>query len=149
MTGVALTMDLVAVPRAVPEVRRLLRAWCRDEEALHLLICVSELLTNAIVHLGTGTPVTLRVIGTSSGHVRVELTDPEPGAWPVPRSAEDDEESGRGLSLVGALASRWGVDQGVRGKTIWCELPLPAGLDGGGAVEKPVAVGAGGAGAPA
>ncbi|MFB7914646.1 ATP-binding protein [Streptomyces sp. NPDC056061] len=143
MTGVALTMDLVAVPKVVPEVRRMLRAWCREEDALHLLICVSELLTNAIVHLGKGTPVTLRVIGTPSGHVRVELTDPEPGSWPVPRCADDEEESGRGLALVGALASRWGVDQGARGKTIWCELPLPRGWDDVPA-DAPAVVGAGG-----
>ena len=34
-------------------------------------------------------------------------------------------ERGRGLQLVGALASRWGVREDVGGRTIWFELDLP------------------------
>ncbi|WP_242434174.1 ATP-binding protein [Streptomyces sp. CB01580] len=120
-------LELIAVPKAVPQVRQILRDWCGQVDALHLLLCVSELLANVIVHLGEGTPVGLRVTGTDCGHVRVELSDPEPGVWPTPRAAGIEDESGRGLALVGALASRWGVEQGVRGKTVWCELPAPDG----------------------
>ncbi|MFD7494634.1 ATP-binding protein [Streptomyces sp. NPDC059832] len=122
MTPLPLTVDLLAVPKAVPEMRRTLRERCGGADSPDLLLCVSELLTNVIVHLGEGTPVTLRVAGTCSGRVRVELSDPEPGAWPTPRTAGPGDESGRGLSLVDALALRWGVDQGPYGKTVWCEL---------------------------
>ncbi len=121
------TVELIAVPKAVPQVRQILRDWCGQADALDLLLCVSELLSNVIVHLGEGTPVTLCVSGADPGRVRVELSDPEPGMWPAPRAASDDDEAGRGLALIGALASRWGVDQGRRGKTVWCELPVPAG----------------------
>ncbi|MFF9318490.1 ATP-binding protein [Streptomyces sp. NPDC014735] len=121
------TLELIAVPKAVPQVRQILRDWCGEADALDLLLCVSELLSNVIVHLGEGTPVTLCVSGADASRVRVELSDPEPGMWPAPRAAGVEDESGRGLALVGALASRWGVEQGVRGKTVWCELPLPAG----------------------
>jgi anti-sigma regulatory factor (Ser/Thr protein kinase) len=34
-------------------------------------------------------------------------------------------ERGRGLQLVQALASRWGVREDVAGRTIWFELDLP------------------------
>ncbi|MFI9627070.1 ATP-binding protein [Streptomyces sp. NPDC052042] len=127
MTAEPFAVELIAVPKAVPQVRQILRDWCGHADALHLLLCVSELLSNVIVHLGEGTPVGLRVVGTDRGQVRVEVSDPEPGMWPAPRAADVEDESGRGLALVGALASRWGVEQGVRGKTVWCELPAPAG----------------------
>ncbi|MFB6502504.1 MULTISPECIES: ATP-binding protein [unclassified Streptomyces] len=125
MSPLPVALDLLAVPKAVPEVRRTLRERCGGADSPDLLLCVSELLTNAIVHLGEGTPVTLRVSGTCTGRVRVELSDPEPGAWPVIRSAAGGDESGRGLALVDALALRWGVEQGPRGKTVWCELRVP------------------------
>ncbi|MFE4328676.1 ATP-binding protein [Streptomyces sp. NPDC056831] len=142
MTPLPLTVDLLAVPKAVPEVRHMLRERCGGADSPDLLLCVSELLTNVIVHLGEGTPVTLRVAGTCSGRVRVEVSDPGPGLWPVPRIAGDRDESGRGLALVEALASRWGVEQGVYRKTVWCELPAPSGWDR--VVGGPVTVGPGG-----
>ncbi|MFF8713508.1 ATP-binding protein [Streptomyces sp. NPDC015184] len=132
MSPLPVALDLIAVPKAVPEVRRTLRERCGGADSPDLLLCVSELLTNAIVHLGEGTPVTLRVSGTCTGRVRVELSDPEPGAWPVIRSAAGGDESGRGLALVDALALRWGVEQGPRGKTVWCELRAPGPSSGEG-----------------
>ncbi|MFI6726252.1 ATP-binding protein [Streptomyces atratus] len=54
------------------------------------------------------------------------MSDPEPSAWPVLRTAAGGDESGRGVSLVDALALRWGVEQGPYGKTVWCELRAPA-----------------------
>ncbi|MFF2326902.1 MULTISPECIES: ATP-binding protein [unclassified Streptomyces] len=126
MTPLPLAVTLFAVPKAVPETRRILRERCGGADVPDLLLCVSELLTNVIVHLGEGTPVTLRVSGTCSGRIRVELSDPEPRAWPAVRSAGGGDESGRGLLLVDALALRWGVEQGPYGKTVWCELRAPA-----------------------
>ncbi|MEU6013787.1 ATP-binding protein [Streptomyces sp. NPDC047515] len=146
MSPLPIAVDLLAVPKAVPEVRHTLRERCGGADSPDLLLCVSELLTNVIVHLGEGTPVTLRVSGTCTGRVRVELSDPEPCAWPAIRSAAGGDESGRGLALVDALALRWGVDQGVRGKTVWCELPAPTGWER--AVDEPVTVGAGARGGP-
>lgn len=120
-----LAVDLLAVPKAVPEVRRSLRAWFAGADTTDLTLCVSELLTNVIAHVGEGTPVTLRVSGTHTGRVRVELSDPTPGVWPALRSAGAADESGRGLLLVDALALRWGVERGLHGKTVWCELRAP------------------------
>lgn len=109
---------MLATPKAVPEVRHLLRRHGHD---IHL--CVSELLTNVIDHLGEGTPVTIRVTGTGTGHTRVEVTDPDPRALPVlVRAATATDECGRGLALLDALALRWGVEQRANSKTVWCEL---------------------------
>ena len=110
-----LSVELLALPKAVAEVRHLLQG---DD----LRLCVSELLTNVIQHVGEGTPVTVRVCATVAGRTRVAVTDPDPRAWPVLRQAGEAAESGRGLGLVDAVAVRWGVEQGPYGKTVWCEL---------------------------
>ncbi|MER6425581.1 ATP-binding protein [Streptomyces sp. NPDC001137] len=110
-------LELLAAPKAVPELRHHLRA--HDFE---VRLCATELLTKVIDHLGEGTPVTVRVTGTPGGHTRIEVTDPDPRALPVLLSATGTAESGRGLALVDQLSLRWGVDQGADRKTVWCEL---------------------------
>lgn len=118
-----LVLELLAVPTVVPEARRAVREHL-GVPCPEVQLCVSELLTNAIKHLGEGTPVTLTVTG-ADGRTRVAVTDPEPYAWLVVRAAGPDDENGRGLMLLDALATRWGVEQGPEGKTVWCELPPP------------------------
>ncbi|MFD8817607.1 ATP-binding protein [Streptomyces sp. NPDC059627] len=76
-------------------------------------LCVTELVTNVIRHLGEGTPVRVRV-AQSGGRTRVEVTDRDPRALLVLISAADADESGRGLALLDALVLRWGVEQGAR-----------------------------------
>ncbi|WP_240799110.1 ATP-binding protein [Streptomyces sp. A0958] len=125
MSGLPLTLELLAVPEAVPEMRRMLRGRFAGEDAGDLVLCVSELLRNVIVHVGEGTPVTLRVTGTHTGRLRIALSDPAPVVWPVLRSAGADGTSGRGPLLVDAVALRWGVEQGPYRKTVWCELRAP------------------------
>ncbi|MFK0258386.1 ATP-binding protein [Streptomyces sp. NPDC090445] len=114
-------VGLLAVPKAVPELRLAVREHL-GRPCPELQLCLTELLTNVITHLGEGTPVTLRISGRAA-RLRVELTDPDPRAWPVPRHATGTDESGRGLALLDAVALRWGVVQGGDGtKTVWCEL---------------------------
>jgi anti-sigma regulatory factor (Ser/Thr protein kinase) len=114
-----LTVHLRAVREAAPLLRHAVREHLGGDACPDAELCVSELLANVIAHLGEGTPVTLRVSGT-----RVELTDPDPRA-PVLRQAVDDDESGRGLALLAAVALRWGVRREPAGKTVWAELPHP------------------------
>ena len=113
-------LSLLATPKAVPELRHHLRAL--DFE---VRLCVTELLTNVIDHLGKGTPVTVRVTSADRGHTRIEVTDPDPRALPTLLPASETAECGRGLTLVGVLARCWGVDQGTDRKTVWCELAAP------------------------
>ncbi|MCY0932363.1 ATP-binding protein [Streptomyces sp. H27-H1] len=121
-----LMLRLLATPGAVPLARRAVREHLGAGASYDAELCVSELLTNVLTHLGEGTPVTLRITGRAA-RTRVELTDPDPRAWPVPRCAAGAEESGRGLALLDALALKWGVARGPGSKTVWCELELDPG----------------------
>jgi anti-sigma regulatory factor (Ser/Thr protein kinase) len=82
-----------------------------------LVLCVSELVTNAVVH-------------TKSRHVTVQLTEiekelrldvtDEGGAESVPHVSDAFlGEGGRGLLIVNGLVTAWGV----RGTTVWCTVP--------------------------
>ncbi|MFB0618617.1 ATP-binding protein [Streptomyces sp. AGS-58] len=91
-----------------------------------LILLVSELVTNAVVH--TGRPAVLRlclpgpVAGkTASATVRVEVADTSSRA-PVPRCVGGNATGGRGLALVDCLADRWGWSPDGAGKSVWCEL---------------------------
>lgn len=94
-----------------------------SETAAHV---VAELAANAAVHgrvPGRNFRLTLTVTGT---WLRIEVTDTRADRIPaVPRPAEADAESGRGLLLVTALAARWGVTSGpFPSKTVWAEVEL-------------------------
>ncbi|WP_179272610.1 ATP-binding protein [Streptomyces sp. XY006] len=88
-----------------------------------LILLVSELVTNAVVH--TGRPAVLRLslppAVTEEATVRLEVAD-RSGRAPVPRCAGDEATGGRGLALVDGLADRWGWSVEATGKRIWCEL---------------------------
>ncbi|MFI6401423.1 ATP-binding protein [Streptomyces sp. NPDC050548] len=124
---------LLAVPKAVPELRHAVRGYLGgDGPHPEVELCVSELVSNVIRHVGEGTPVRVRVARVGRGglagddRIRVEVTDPDPRALPVLLDATTDTglgaESGRGLMLLDAVAVRWGVEQGVSGKVVWCEV---------------------------
>lgn len=90
-----------------------------------LLLLISELVTNAVVH--TGNPSVLRMVlpaRRAPGAVRVEVADMS-ACPPRRRNADGDETSGRGLELVSGLADRWGWRHEGFGKSIWCELDGP------------------------
>ncbi|MEV6587668.1 ATP-binding protein [Streptomyces acidicola] len=110
-------LSLLAAPKSVPELRHHLRHHSFD-----VRLCVSELVTNVIDHVGEGTPMTVRVMSTDQGRTRIEVTDPDPGRLPVPLQSVATDEGGRGLALLDALARRWGVEHGADRKTVWCEL---------------------------
>lgn len=115
----ALTLD--AGPDAVPKARRF-TAQCLAEEPYQLVEdaeqVVSELVTNAILH--GAEPVTLRLVRTPSA-LRLEVEDAG-RTMPVISRASVDTMTGRGLSLVAALASGWGVTESAGGKVVWAEL---------------------------
>ncbi|MET7704132.1 MULTISPECIES: ATP-binding protein [unclassified Streptomyces] len=93
-----------------------------------LILLVSELVTNAVVH--TGCPAVVRLLltgvpgdasGAVPGMVRLEVIDSS-ACPPAPRHADGDETNGRGLELVDGLADRWGWNIEGAGKSIWCEV---------------------------
>ncbi|MDT0614270.1 ATP-binding protein [Streptomyces lancefieldiae] len=91
-----------------------------------LVLLVSELVTNAVVHTGCTAVLRLVLPGavteeTGEATVRLEVDDASDRA-PVPRCVNGDATGGRGLALVDGLADRWGWSRQGAGKRIWCEL---------------------------
>jgi anti-sigma regulatory factor (Ser/Thr protein kinase) len=128
VTGSALTLD--PVPASVPAARAWVRERLRErpEYALDVvLLCLSELATNALLHART--PIRITLV-ERRGVLRVEVADS--GDRPVDRVAyvEDrDAESGRGLQLVSELSSSYGIDANRTGAgvTAWFEVMADAG----------------------
>jgi len=112
-------------PRAARRfVSEALTAWGDDEDDLTdtVTLLVSELVTNAVVHAGSDVEVMVRLTATAA---RVEVTDASTNGV-APRQATAEEDSGRGLALVGNLARRWGVRAAPGGgKTVWFEIERP------------------------
>jgi len=84
-------------------------------------LCLAELAANALRHAGTSFAVALR---DESGTVFLEVRD-EGGGTPARQRPEPTDPSGRGLMIVDAVTSRWGViDHEPRGKTVWCAFDV-------------------------
>ncbi|HET8581702.1 MAG TPA: SpoIIE family protein phosphatase [Jatrophihabitans sp.] len=101
-----------------------LREWAVAEQvAEDAVLAVSELVTNAVVH--GRPPVELRLHRTAE-HVRIEVLD---GSAVTPREldATPEDEHGRGLRIVAALAEQWGSRRTDDGKSVWCCVPLAGG----------------------
>ena len=90
-------------------------------------LLVSEVVTNSVLHAGT--EIRLRCRPSGAG-IRVEFFDGSSLA-PSVRHYDADATTGRGLGLVSALATSWGVDHEDDGKTLWFQLDEGgAGYDG-------------------
>jgi anti-sigma regulatory factor (Ser/Thr protein kinase) len=119
--------DLVftAEPTEVAALRRAMRLhmgiWGLHEIVDEAQLCVSELVSNVITHVGPGTPATLAV-SMNGVHLRIEVHDPDTRALPTLLDANVDSEGGRGMALVDAVAARWGVELRANRKVTWCEL---------------------------
>ncbi|WP_432033369.1 PAS domain S-box protein [Streptomyces antibioticus] len=120
----AVSTALPAVPASVREGRAFLHealdSWTCAAVAGDALLLLSETLTNAVQHAEG--PLGLHVHRTATD-LTVEVSDRSP-QLPQPRMAGQDEESGRGLILVRALATGWGVRPTDEGKTTWFTLRL-------------------------
>ena len=110
-----------AEPDAVPRARRLARsalAGVSPDVAADAELVVSELVTNATLH--GEAPITVRVLVGRA--VRVEVEDARRTA-PIMSRHNAEAMTGRGLAMVAALATGWGIDlAGSGGKVVWAEL---------------------------
>jgi anti-sigma regulatory factor (Ser/Thr protein kinase) len=111
------------------EPTRRARAFCHgalatwqvpEQRCEDIVLVVSELVTNAVVHGESARQLRLRRTAT---RVIVEVFD-NGRRMPHPRVAEPDAESGRGLHLVAKIADRWGARPVHAGKVVWCEFDL-------------------------
>ncbi|MGW2473779.1 ATP-binding protein [Streptomyces sp. NPDC001665] len=123
-----------SVPLVRTFVRQALADWACEERHVNtddVLLCVSELATNALAHgvpPGRGYRLFLHWDSTET-RLRVEIHDSGDGEVPeTPHSPDPTAERGRGLALVAALAAKWGVGERNPGKIVWCEFAAPARL---------------------
>lgn len=84
-----------------------------------VILLVSELVTNAVVHARP--PVTLRV-HVDEERTRVEVTDGARRDLPIVRNPPPTATGGRGVMFVDRLATRWGTLQRSGSKAVWFEL---------------------------
>ncbi|MGC4984401.1 ATP-binding protein [Streptomyces sp. DT193] len=115
--------------RSVGRARTLLReqatSWKVPEEVAETaVLLLSELMTNAYRHarVSPGREIRARC-ALDDNRLRVWVTDAS-DTLPAPRDTSPDDESGRGLALVAALADNWGATprEGGVGKTVWFQL---------------------------
>jgi anti-sigma regulatory factor (Ser/Thr protein kinase) len=93
-----------------------------DEVVADAELLVSELVTNAVQH---GRPTIILSVCVKQGSIGASIEDQGSTTWVVPDCPVDaDATSGRGLMIVGALASQWGIDSRSPdpGKRVWFEL---------------------------
>ena len=114
-------------PEEVGRVRSVLRRFLEDcPAALDVLLCASELAANAVLHsdtAGTGGTFTVRAELSPGQYVAVEVED-DGGPW-IER--DPSPSSGRGLDILGALATDWGVRSAASGRAVWATFGWNAG----------------------
>ncbi len=103
-----------------------------DRLADDAVLVVNELVTNAVVHAGTSVELLCRLeqfTEDEAAALVIEVSDHHPAR--TVRSEPHGEpdragtaEYGRGLSLIGALAERWGITYSSALKTVWARLPV-------------------------
>lgn len=102
-------------------VARQCRAWGMDAVADRAMVVASELTSNAVQHAGTDIDITVAEV---AGSLRISVRD-RGGEAPssiAPKLPRQLSEGGRGLPIIAALATDWGVFPFGDGKTIWAAI---------------------------
>ena len=125
-----LESDARSAGRARHFLRDRLATWEVDADVVDgAQLCLSELVTNAIMHAGTTSEL---MVHLEDGVLTVVVRDvgatARPGVpatyLPVPEDDDPLRVFGRGLTLVDAIADRWGSEQDAYGTTAWFALEL-------------------------
>ncbi|MEV8314500.1 SpoIIE family protein phosphatase [Streptomyces sp. NPDC059900] len=117
-----------ADPEGLADARAALRehlaSWGLGAVADDVEVAAGELLVNALVHTDGGAILTLEVLTGPPRRVRLWVKD-RSSTRPRKKSPVETATSGRGLLLVEAVATRWGVEPRGEGKAVWCEFAVP------------------------
>jgi two-component sensor histidine kinase len=113
-------LDLAAAAASIATARdfvgRRVNGFVGDEAKRDLMLMVSELATNAVLHADTAFHVSCHV-----GHrIRIEVSDL---STVMPTIRRASPIGGLGLQIVDQLSCKWGVDRTAGGKVVWLEVP--------------------------
>jgi anti-sigma regulatory factor (Ser/Thr protein kinase) len=121
-TGVTYPGDPEQIRAVRADLRSLLDGCPRADD---VLLCISELATNAVLHTHSGLAgrtFTVRSQCFPGDFIWIEVED-EGGPW-VP--AVVDPEHGHGSEVVRALADDWGIDGDNGGRIVWANFDWSA-----------------------
>ncbi|GAC1532782.1 MAG: hypothetical protein NVS3B12_11210 [Acidimicrobiales bacterium] len=93
----------------------------REDASDDVALLVTEVVTNAIIHAKTSIDVGVSIV---AGAARVEVVDRSP-VFPTAKNYTVNAATGRGLTLLDALATTWGAEilpGGPVGKVVWFEV---------------------------
>jgi len=116
------TATFEPIPPSAGEARRFVHDYLAERAVPDpdmAVLLVSVLATNAIRHSRLTFAVSVEV--TAAGCVRIAVSDLS-SVLPTPHPADVDDTSGRGLTMVAAIATRWGIDPTPEGERTWFEL---------------------------
>jgi serine/threonine-protein kinase RsbW len=106
-----------SAPQARAQLRATMGEWADETTRADAELLLTELVANGVIHAGSSMRIDLTV---ERDLLRAEVRDASPFA-PLHRAA--DEHGGRGVLILNALASSWGVvGHPGEGKTVWFEL---------------------------
>lgn len=118
---VELPGDATAARKARRFMRETLADWALDQEVVDTAeLCVSELVTNSVIHSGSPSNVTAHI---DDECLLVLVRDR--GAAETVQQSDDYEPmsiSGRGLTLVNSLTTAWSAEHSADATTVWFEL---------------------------
>ena len=113
------------VPEAVRHARRFtrrtMRSWGVDADSDAVLLVVSELVTNALVHTDGPVRLDLTLI---NNRMRISVSDASARTPIKPTSIGWEATGGRGILLVEAMSAAWGSVPVSGGKQVWSEIVL-------------------------
>jgi CheY-like chemotaxis protein len=120
------TLDLPRALTSAAAARRFVRQTVKDWGLAPLLddalLVASELATNAVTHADSSCRIRLSLTEAS---FRIDVIDTGSGT-PEPQPSSYTEEHGRGLHLIAALTSAWGLEMiPGEGKVVWAEFARP------------------------
>ena len=116
-------VDLPPTVASVPLARRLardvLRTWHAPQDHEDAELLVTELVANVVDHVG-GDVLTLELT-LGGAWLRIAVVDGS-AIRPIVREMSHEQERGRGMRMVAAIADRWGAEDHDGGKRVWFEL---------------------------
>ena len=119
---VDLPLSLTSVAAARRFVEERMKEWRVEQLLDDALMVSSELVTNAVTHARSSCRIRLSL---NVATLRIDVLDAGAGT-PEPQPPSETEEHGRGLYMVDAVTTAWGLeDVPGQGKLVWAELARP------------------------